>query len=50
MDSVAWAIVVVVGVSALAIVAMARRRSWNADGSDDDRRIAEDSRDMQDAD
>lgn len=32
------AIVAVVAVSLVALLAMARRRRWNADGSDDDRR------------
>ncbi len=42
MDAVGWIIVAAVVVAALAIVAMARRRAWNADGSDDERRVAGD--------
>ena len=38
MDATGWAIILVVVVAVLAIVLMARRRAWNADGSDDARR------------
>jgi hypothetical protein len=38
MDLTAWLIVVAIVVAAGAIVWMARRKAWNADGSDDDRR------------
>lgn len=38
MDLVAAAVVLVVGLSLVALIAMARRRAWNADGSDDERR------------
>ena len=42
MDAAAVVIVGVVAVSLVALVAMARRRSWNADGSDDERRARPD--------
>lgn len=42
MDAAALVIVGVVAVSLVALVAMARRRSWNADGEDDARREAPD--------
>ena len=42
MDAIGWAIVGVVLVAILAIVVMARRRAWNADGSDDRRRTGPD--------
>ena len=38
MDLIGWAIVAIIVLSAVAIVLMARRRSWNADGADDERR------------
>jgi hypothetical protein len=38
VDLVAWLIVGAVVAAALALVWMARRRTWNADGSDDRRR------------
>jgi heme/copper-type cytochrome/quinol oxidase subunit 2 len=38
VDVAALAIVGAVAVALVAIVAMARRRAWNADGSDDARR------------
>lgn len=38
MDAAAWVIVGAVVAAAVAIVWMARRRKWNADGSDDRRR------------
>lgn len=38
MDVVAFVIVAIVVLSLLGILAMARRRKWNADGSDDERR------------
>ena len=38
MDAVAVAILALIALSAVGIVAMARRRAWNADGSDDARR------------
>jgi hypothetical protein len=38
MDLVAIAILVLIALSVIGIVAMARRRAWNADGSDDARR------------
>lgn len=38
MDALAVAVVAVVGVSLVALLAMARSRAWNADGSDDRRR------------
>jgi hypothetical protein len=41
VDLVAWLIVVAVAAAAVAIVWMARRRAWNADGSDDERRKRE---------
>jgi hypothetical protein len=39
MDAAAWAIVLAVVAAAVALVCMARRRAWNADGSDDERRV-----------
>ena len=50
MDTVAVLIVGVVALSLVALIAMARRRAWNADGSDDERRKPTDPRDGQDAD
>jgi hypothetical protein len=38
MDPAAIVIVCIVAVALVALVAMARRRAWNADGSDDARR------------
>ena len=38
MDAFAWDVVAVVGLSLVALLALARRRAWNADGSDDERR------------
>jgi hypothetical protein len=38
MDAVAAAILVLIALSVVGLVAMARRREWNADGSDDERR------------
>ncbi len=38
MDAAAVAIVAAVGASLVALLALARRRAWNADGSDDVRR------------
>lgn len=38
MDAVAVAILALVVLSFVVLVAMARRRAWNADGSDDARR------------
>jgi hypothetical protein len=42
VDGAAVAIVGLVALSLVALVAMARRRSWNADGEDDARRDAAD--------
>ena len=44
MDAVAVAILTLIALAVVGIVAMARRRAWNADGSDDDRREARDDR------
>ena len=38
MDPATVAIVAVVVVSLVALLAMARRKRWNADGSDDEKR------------
>jgi len=38
MDLAAVAILALIALSVVGIVAMARRRAWNADGSDDARR------------
>ena len=38
MDAAAWAVVGVVGLALVALLALARRKAWNADGSDDERR------------
>lgn len=38
MDPAAVAVVAAVGLSLVALIAMARRRAWNADGSDDKKR------------
>jgi hypothetical protein len=38
MDAVAVAILALIAIAVVGIVAMARRRAWNADGSDDARR------------
>ena len=38
MDPLAITVVAVVGLSLVALLAMARRKAWNADGSDDERR------------
>ena len=40
MDAAAVAIVGAVALSLVGLVALARRRKWNADGSDDARRAA----------
>lgn len=42
MDATAVVIIGIVAVSLVALVAMARRRTWNVDGSDDDRREEKD--------
>lgn len=42
MGPASIAVVVVVALSLLALLAMARRKAWNADGSDDERRLAGD--------
>ena len=39
MDAAALAVVAVVLVSLVTMLAMARRKAWNADGSDDERRV-----------
>ncbi|HUR25447.1 MAG TPA: hypothetical protein VM327_05475 [Candidatus Thermoplasmatota archaeon] len=38
MDAVAVAILALIALAGLGLVALARRRAWNADGSDDARR------------
>jgi hypothetical protein len=38
MDPAAWAVVGVVALSLVALLALARSRAWNSDGSDDARR------------
>ncbi len=38
MQAVALVIVAIVGLSVVALLAMVRRKAWNADGSDDERR------------
>jgi len=38
MDAVAWAVVGIVVLSILVLLAAVRRKAWNADGSDDERR------------
>lgn len=50
MDASAPIILAIVALAVVALVAMARRRSWNSDGSDDDRRRDLDAPDVQDAD
>jgi hypothetical protein len=39
LDLVAWSIVAAVGLSVAVLLILARRRAWNADGSDDERRL-----------
>ena len=43
MDSVAIGILAFIALSLVGLVAMARRRAWNADGSDDARRKGPDA-------
>jgi hypothetical protein len=45
MEVVAWIVIGVVVVSLVALLAMARRRAWNVDGSDDERRDQGERRD-----
>lgn len=42
MEAAALAIVAVVFMSLVAMLAMARRKAWNSDGSDDQRRAQRD--------
>jgi hypothetical protein len=42
MDAIAVVILALVALSLVALLAMARRRAWNADGSDDARRAGAD--------
>jgi len=42
MDAAAWIILAIVGLSLVALLALVRRRAWNADGGDDERRPRKD--------
>ena len=38
MDAAGWVLLGLIVAAVLALIALARRRAWNADGSDDERR------------